>query len=62
MTTKEALHVLIQHTMNDILGVGTGVRTLPSDKEKERARQAIQKIYKMAWGYELSDEEARRLF
>ncbi len=62
MSFSKAIQILIRHTESDVRGSGVGIRSLPSDKEKENARVAIQRVWKRAFGYELSNEEAQKLF
>jgi len=52
MTQKEALQILIDHAKADCKGCGTGIRSLPSQKEIERVRRAISILWNKAYNYE----------
>lgn len=53
MTRKKALQILIKHAAANCAGVGCGLRTLPSKQEQEKVKQAIDKFYFEAYGYQL---------
>jgi hypothetical protein len=61
VTKREALHILIHHAAASCAGVGCGIRTLPSDDEKRRVRDAIAKVYRDAYGREMEDTDQRNL-
>jgi hypothetical protein len=62
MTFPEALRVLIAAAGRDCAGAGTGIRSLPSDAEKRRVRDAIVKVYPKAYGgREARDADLRNL-
>jgi hypothetical protein len=50
VTRRNAIQILIKHAADDIGGTGRGLRTLPSTEERNNVRQAIQRLYKDAYG------------
>ena len=54
MTKKEALKILIESSKRDIVGQGLGFRST-TEEWREKVRKAIRKMYKYAYGYELTD-------
>ena len=61
MTKKEAVKILIQHASNDFKGVGCGIRSLPSEKQKKEATEAFIILWKYAYGWELDDSVRHQL-
>lgn len=51
MSKKEAMQILIRHAAANCAGVGQGIRTMPSEQERERVKEAIVKLYPAAYGY-----------
>ena len=55
MTKKEALEILIKHTKRDCRGSGTGIRSLPSPMEIEKAKIAIKKVWNEVYDYPFNE-------
>lgn len=57
ITEKDALHILIEHALSDCQGVGTGIRSLPSPEKRWRVAQAIEKVWKQAYGQPMTKQD-----
>ena len=61
MTTRQALQILIEHTSQNIKGVGCGIRSIPSDNEIKMVATAIEKIWPKVYGYPLDNTQRLNL-
>jgi len=56
MTRKQALQILIRAATNDIGGQGRGYRST-TDEWRDKVKEAIEKIWKDTYGFEMSDSD-----
>ena len=61
MNKREALRILIECASRDAGGAGQGFRTIPSYDKTLIIRDAVIKIYKDAYGFEIDDNTLRNL-
>jgi hypothetical protein len=61
MTKKEAIKTLIQSAHRDIRGSGMGYRST-SEEWREKVRQAIEMLWKDAYGWEMSESDKFNTF
>lgn len=61
MKENEAILILIEHTARDLVGSGRGISSIPSEKERKKAVQAIEKMWRKAHGYPLRESDRYNL-
>jgi hypothetical protein len=49
MNRRQAIQILIEHAASDCRGAGVGIRTIPSDAERQRVAEAVRKVWLMAY-------------
>ena len=50
MTLKKAIKIVMMAAERDVIGAGCGIRSIPSDTEVEKIRQALLRCGKYAYG------------
>lgn len=61
MKENEAIQILIKHTVANLRGSGTGIRSLPSGKERDEAIRAIERVWHKAHGFPLGENDRHKL-
>ena len=59
MSRHTAFWVVMERVVADMVGVGTGIRTAPTQKDREEVRQAVKVLSRGMIKRELSDEEMK---
>jgi len=59
MPLYQALQILVEHTKNDCIGQGCGIRSIPSYDEKEKIAKAFKRVWRLAFSYNINMEQAR---
>lgn len=60
MTKKEALHILIQASRNDITGSGMGIRST-TEAWRQKVEHAIVRLFKDAYGRDMDSSDRYNL-
>ena len=56
MTKRDALRILIESGSRDLRGQGLGMRCT-TETWREKVREAIRKLFKDAYGYEMTSSD-----
>lgn len=57
MTRREALRILFEAAAKDAAGVGTGIRSLPTEKRRLEIAQAIKLLWRKAYDFDPQDSD-----
>lgn len=52
---------MIAHAASNCTGTGTGIRSLPSQKTQTRVGYAIEKVWREAYGWPMSERDKGQL-
>lgn len=61
MKENEAIQILIEHTRDNLTGSGCGIRSIPSISRRKKAIQAIEKMWRKAYGFPLRESDRHKL-
>ena len=60
MKLNDAIRILVRHTERDCHGAGCGIRTSPTQEEREEIIQAIARVWYRLYGYQPTRSEVSR--
>lgn len=61
MKEDEAIQILIKHTADNLRGSSCGISSIPSKSKREEAIQAIEKMWRKAYGFPLRESDRYNL-